>query len=54
MNLDLKEIKELIALMRRNGLSEFELETEDFRIKLKKRLLQIGSCAKLLWTFQDS
>jgi acetyl-CoA carboxylase biotin carboxyl carrier protein len=34
--LDLKEIKELIALMRRNGLSEFELETEDFRIKLKK------------------
>jgi acetyl-CoA carboxylase biotin carboxyl carrier protein len=34
--LDLKEIKELIALMRRNELSEFELETEGFRIKLKR------------------
>jgi acetyl-CoA carboxylase biotin carboxyl carrier protein len=34
--LDLKEIKELIALMRRNDLSEFELETEGLRIKLKK------------------
>ena len=34
--LDLKEIKELIALLRRNDLSEFELETEGFRIKLKK------------------
>jgi len=34
--LDLKEIKELIALMRRNDLSEFEMETEGFRIKLKK------------------
>jgi acetyl-CoA carboxylase biotin carboxyl carrier protein len=34
--LDLKEIKEIIALMRRNDLSEFELETETFRIKLRK------------------
>jgi acetyl-CoA carboxylase biotin carboxyl carrier protein len=34
--LDLKEIKELIALMRRNDLSEFEMEKEGFRIKLKK------------------
>jgi acetyl-CoA carboxylase biotin carboxyl carrier protein len=34
--LDLKEIRELIALMRRNELSEFEMETEGFRIKLKK------------------
>jgi len=34
--LDLKEIKELIALMRRNELSEFEMEKEGFRIKLKK------------------
>jgi len=34
--LDLKEIKEIIALMRRNDLSEFELEAEGFRIKLKK------------------
>ncbi len=36
MDIDLKEIKELIALMRRNELSEFELEKEGFRIKLKK------------------
>ncbi len=34
--MDIKEIKELIALMRRNELSEFEMETEGFRIKLKK------------------
>jgi acetyl-CoA carboxylase biotin carboxyl carrier protein len=34
--LDLKEIKELIALMRRNELSEFEMEKEGFRINLKK------------------
>jgi acetyl-CoA carboxylase biotin carboxyl carrier protein len=34
--LDLKEIKELIALFRRNELSEFELDMEGFRIKLKK------------------
>ena len=34
--MDLKEIKELIALMRKNELSEFELETEVFHIKLKK------------------
>ncbi len=36
MEIPIKEIKELIALMRRNELSEFELETEGFRIKLKK------------------
>jgi acetyl-CoA carboxylase biotin carboxyl carrier protein len=34
--LDLKEIKELIALMKRNELSEFQLEQGDFKIKLKK------------------
>ena len=33
--MDLKEIKELIALMRRNELSEFEMEKEGFRIRLK-------------------
>jgi acetyl-CoA carboxylase biotin carboxyl carrier protein len=34
--LDLKEIKELIALMRRNELTELEIETEELRVKLKK------------------
>jgi len=34
--LDLKEIKELIALMKKNDLSEFKLEQGDFKISLKK------------------
>jgi acetyl-CoA carboxylase biotin carboxyl carrier protein len=34
--LDLKEIKELIALMKRNDLSVFKMEKEGFKITLKK------------------
>jgi acetyl-CoA carboxylase biotin carboxyl carrier protein len=34
--LDLKAIKELIALMKRNDLSEFKLEQENFKITLKR------------------
>jgi acetyl-CoA carboxylase biotin carboxyl carrier protein len=34
--LDLKEIKELIALMRKNDLSVFKMESEGFKITLKK------------------
>jgi acetyl-CoA carboxylase biotin carboxyl carrier protein len=34
--LDLKEIKELIALIRKNDLSEFSLEQEGFKITLKR------------------
>jgi acetyl-CoA carboxylase biotin carboxyl carrier protein len=34
--LDLKDIKELIALMRKNDLSEFRLEQEGFKITLKR------------------
>jgi acetyl-CoA carboxylase biotin carboxyl carrier protein len=34
--LDLKEIKELIALMRKNDLSVFKMEKQDFKITLKK------------------
>jgi acetyl-CoA carboxylase biotin carboxyl carrier protein len=34
--LDLKEIKELIALMRKNDLSVFKMEKEGFKITLKK------------------
>lgn len=34
--LDLKEIKELIALMRKNDLSEFKLEQENFKITLRR------------------
>jgi acetyl-CoA carboxylase biotin carboxyl carrier protein len=34
--LDLKDIKAIIDLMRKNTLSEFELERQDFKIKLKR------------------
>jgi acetyl-CoA carboxylase biotin carboxyl carrier protein len=33
---DLKDIKGIIDLMRKNGLTEFELERQDFKIKLKR------------------
>ena len=34
--MDLKEIKELIALMRKNDLSVFKMEKDGFRLKLQK------------------
>jgi acetyl-CoA carboxylase biotin carboxyl carrier protein len=34
--MDLKDIKAIIDLMRKNSLSEFELEKQDFKIKLKR------------------
>jgi acetyl-CoA carboxylase biotin carboxyl carrier protein len=39
---DLKEIKAIIDLMKKNSLSEFELEEKDFKIKLKR---PIGAAA---------
>jgi acetyl-CoA carboxylase biotin carboxyl carrier protein len=33
---DLKEIKAIIDLMKKNSLSEFELEEKEFKIKLKR------------------
>jgi acetyl-CoA carboxylase biotin carboxyl carrier protein len=33
---DLKDIKAIIDLMKKNSLSEFELEKQDFKIKLKR------------------
>jgi acetyl-CoA carboxylase biotin carboxyl carrier protein len=36
---DLKDIKAIIDLMRKNGLSEFELERQDFKIKLKRGII---------------
>jgi acetyl-CoA carboxylase biotin carboxyl carrier protein len=33
---DLKDIKAIIDLMRKNSLSEFELERQDYKIKLKR------------------
>ena len=34
--MDLKDIKAIIDLMRKNSISEFELEKQDFKIKLKR------------------
>jgi len=33
---DLKDIKAIIDLMKKNSISEFELERQDFKIKLKR------------------
>ena len=34
--MDLKDIKAIIDLMKKNSISEFELERDDFKIKLKR------------------
>jgi acetyl-CoA carboxylase biotin carboxyl carrier protein len=34
--MDLKDIKAIIDLMRKNAISEFEMERQDFKIKLKR------------------
>ena len=36
MAVDLKDIKAMIDLMKKNAISEFELEKPDFKIKLKR------------------
>jgi acetyl-CoA carboxylase biotin carboxyl carrier protein len=38
---DLKDIKAIIDLMKKNSISEFELERQDFKIKLKRGGVQI-------------
>ena len=35
--MDLKDIKAIIDLMKKNAISEFELEKQDFKIKLKRQ-----------------
>ncbi len=39
--MDLKDIKAIIDLMKKNSISEFELERQDFKIKLKRGGTQI-------------
>ena len=34
--MDLKDIKAIIDLMKKNSISEFELERQDFKIRLKR------------------
>lgn len=36
--MDLKDIKAIVDLMKKNALTEFELEHQDFKIKLKRGL----------------
>jgi acetyl-CoA carboxylase biotin carboxyl carrier protein len=38
---DLKDIKAIIDLMKKNSISEFELERQDFKIKLKRGGAQV-------------
>ena len=35
-HVDLKDIKAIIDLMKKNSISEFELEKEEFKIRLKQ------------------
>ncbi len=44
--MDLKEIKAIIDLMKKNSLSEFELEEKDFKIKLKRPISGVASTAQ--------
>ena len=40
--MDLKDIKAIIDLMKKNSLAEFELEKQDFKIKLKRSTVATG------------
>ena len=46
--MDLKDIKAIIDLMRKNSISEFELERQDFKIKLKR-----GGAGVAAATYED-
>ena len=41
--MDLKDIKAIVDLMKKNSISEFEMEKEEFKIKLKRGLSTSGS-----------
>ncbi len=41
--MDLKDIKAIIDLMKKNSLTEFELEKQDFKIKLKRGSASAGA-----------
>jgi acetyl-CoA carboxylase biotin carboxyl carrier protein len=44
--MDLKDIKAIIDLMRKNSISEFELERQEFKIKLKRGNAGVSSVAE--------
>jgi acetyl-CoA carboxylase biotin carboxyl carrier protein len=41
-SVDLKDIKAIIDLMKKNAISEFEMERQDFKIKLKRGMINGG------------
>ena len=41
--MDIKDIKAIIDLMRKNSVSEFELEKQDFKIRLKRGMNGAGT-----------
>src|ERR1041385_1295961 len=41
-SVNMDELRELIALLRENGLSELELEREDFRVRLRREGLTLS------------
>jgi len=42
-SVNLEELRELIALLRDNGLAELELEREDFRVRLRREGVSVSS-----------
>ena len=40
-SVNMEELRELIALLRDNGLAELELEREDFRVRLRRESTQV-------------
>ena len=48
--MDLKDIKAIIDLMKKNSVSEFELEKQDFKIRLKRG----GNTASVAANLEDS
>ena len=41
--MDLKDIKAIVDLMKKNSISEFEMEKEEFKIKLKRSLGHVST-----------
>ena len=44
--MDLKDIKAIVDLMKKNSISEFEMEKDEFKIKLKRGLGNTGSTSE--------
>src|ERR1041384_4034270 len=41
-SVNMEELRELIALLRDNGLAELELEREDFRVRLRRESVPVS------------